>query len=186
MNIKQRKILILPTVILIMAIMIGFSAAWWRENLIINGDITTGTFTPELSLPYGQWYDNEEIKDVGTVEAEIIGPPFDTIVITIENAYPCYEAWVAIGVHHIGSVPQIIESITWDDAPPELEIWLTQYPNNPWPIVGTQIHNCIEVFFYLHIHVFEDDTAEPPILPLPDTTYTFTVTITCVQYNYFD
>jgi len=181
MNIKQRKILILPIVILMMTMMIGFSAAWWRENLVINGEITTGTYDSELSLPPG-WTDTETLKDIGHVSARIIGPPYDTIEITITDAYPCYEAYGPIGVHHIGSVPCIIEDIIID-APPELEIWTSAYPGNPWPVIGWQLHGCEEVFFYLHVHVFEDDTATPPILPLPDTTYTFTVTIKTIQYN---
>jgi hypothetical protein len=177
--IDTRKTLILP--IILVGLMTSVAAANWYATLKVTGNITTGTFTPELSLPPG-WTDNEVLKDVGHVSAEIIGPLWHKIEITITNAYPCYEAYGPIGVHHIGSVPAIIKSITWDDAPPELEIWITQYPGNPWPI-GYQLHGCHEIFFYLHVHVLEDDTAIPPIKPLPDTTYTFTVTITLVQYN---
>lgn len=180
--INSRKMLILP--VILMALMMGFAGAYWHDQLVIEGEITTGTYDSELSLPKDQWGDNEVEKDIGQVSAIIIGPPYDIIEITITDAYPCYEAWVVIGVHHIGSVPCIISDISWV-APPELEIWIAEYATYPWPI-GAQLHGCEEIFFYLYIHVFEDEMAEPPIEPLQDTTYAFTVTIETIQYNYFD
>jgi predicted ribosomally synthesized peptide with SipW-like signal peptide len=179
--IDTRKTLILP--IILVGLMIGVTAAYWTATLKVTGNITTGTFNPELSLPLGGWDDNEVTKDIGHVTADIIGPPYNKIVITIDHAYPSYEAWVSIGVHHVGTVPSILKDISWDPHPPELQIWITQCPPSPWPVIGQQLHHCQEIFFYLHVHVFEDDNAIPPIKPLPDTTYTFTVTITLVQYN---
>lgn len=182
--IDARKTLILP--IILVGLMTGVTAAYWNATLKVTGNITTGTFTPELSLPAGAWGDNEVLKNVGQVSAEFISP--NKIEVTITNAYPCYEAWVAIGIHNTGissasCIPLIVKSITWADAPPELQIWISQCPPSPWPVVGYQLHYCQEIFFYLHVHVLEDDTAKPPINPLPNTTYTFNVIILCVQYN---
>jgi predicted ribosomally synthesized peptide with SipW-like signal peptide len=177
--IDTRKTLILP--IILIGLMIGVTTAYWTTQLKVTGNITTGTFIPELSLPEHQCYDNEVLKDVGNVSAEFISA--NKIEVTITNAYPCYEAWVGIGVHNNGGIPLIIKSITWADAPPELQIWISPFPLNPWPVIGYQLHYCHEIFFFLHVHVFENDTAIPPINPLPNTTYNFNVTILCVQYN---
>ena len=67
----MKKSMILPVIILIFLSSISVSVAWWTDKLTIEGDITTGTFNPELSLV--RWYDNEEVKDVGIVTAQI-GP----------------------------------------------------------------------------------------------------------------
>jgi len=176
--IDTRKTLILPIVLMVM--MVGSSAAFWNATLKFKGNITTDDLKPELSLPPGQG-DNEVTKDIGHVKGEIYGPFPNTIVITIDHAYPSYAAWVAVGVHNAGSVPGIIH-ISWD-APPELEIWMSQYAGNPWPVEGYQLDYCHEIFFYVNVHVLENDAAVPPIKPLQDHTYTFTVTITFVQYN---
>jgi len=176
-----RKTLILPVVLMVM--MLGSSAAFWTTTLKLKGNITTDDFKPELSLPTDDWGDNEVLKDIGHVTADFVGPFPGTIVITIDHAYPGYEAYVGIGVHNAGSVPCIIKDISWAGAPPELQIWTSQRPGSPWPVIGYVFPYCTEIFFYLHVKVFEDDTAKPPINPLQDTTYSFTVNILLVQYN---
>lgn len=177
-----RKMLIVPVVLMVM--MIGSSAAFWNATLKFKGNITTDDFKPQLSLPGDDWGDNEMLKDIGHVTATFIGPtPPGKIVITIDHAYPGYEAYVGIGVHNVGSVPCIIKDISWDPSPRELQIWISQHGTDHWPVIGYQLDYCHEEFFYLHIKVIEDDTAVPPIKPSQDFSYTFTVTISLVQYN---
>ena len=184
-TIKSRKALILP--ILIMALMIGFTAAYWIDQLKITGKITTGTYSDELSLPVQDYPDNEPPeKDIGKTTAWISPtPPYDIITITVTGAYPGYESWVTVGLHHIGTVPAIIHLTI--DNPPELKVWYVPaekpgggyYPDPE----GYQIHGCNEIFWVIHIKVIEDDTANPPILPQQGTTYTFHMYVNTIQYN---
>lgn len=179
-NINSRKTLILP--ILIVVLMVGFAAANWIDQLKITGSITTGTFADELSLPVSDWPDNEPPeKDVGKTTASIPStPPYDVITITVTKAYPGYESWGTVGLHHIGTVPAIIHLTI--DAPPELHVWYECAPGYPDP-EGYQIHGCHEIFWVIHIEVIEDDMADPPILPQPETTYTFHMYVNTIQYN---
>jgi hypothetical protein len=178
--IDTRKTLILP--LILMGLMIGATGAWWTAKLKVTGTITTDNFLPQLSLPDGGWGDNEVTKDIGHVTAGI-NVPLTEINVSIDHAYPGYEAWVSIGIHNRGSVPCNISAISWVGAPPELKIWISPSPSYAWPVIGHILDYCHEIFFILHVRVYENDTAIPPILPLQDHTYKFNVTITCTQYN---
>lgn len=175
--IKSLKTLVIP--ILIMALITGFAAAYWSEQLVITGDITTTEFHADVSLPWPLiWDDNEEIKDVANIiDADTEGPK--KIVVVIDNAYPCYECWIKVGVHIMwGSMPGIIKDIIID-APPELDVWVEPYTLGQ-TIIGQQLHECQEFFMKVYCHVVE---IEGEIEPEQGTTYTFTVTIVMAQYN---
>lgn len=179
--IKSLKTLTIP--ILIMALTTGFAAAYWSEQLTITGDITTTEFHADVSLPTPWvWGDNEDVKDVACIEdAYTEGPK--KIVVVIENAYPCYECWIKVGVHIMwDSIPGNISEINID-APPELDVWVE--PFDPLPpdiptIYDVQLHECEEFFMKLYCHVVEIPGV---VEPLQDHTYTFTVTIVMIQYN---
>jgi len=169
---KIRKISIIIAMLLSAFALVGFTYAHWSKTVTIEGTIETGTynvgFTPTLIIS-----DNELERDVGKVEAELIDLDddgvYDKIEVTIENAYPCYEAYIDCFIHNYGTVPAIIQDITVD-APTELTVeidWFI-YP-------GMQIDPGDEVMAEIYVHV--EETANP------DSTYTFTGTIDTIQWN---
>jgi len=189
--IDTRKTLILP--IILIGLMTGVTAAYWTAQLKATGNITTSEMNVILSLPAGEWYDNEKIKDVGTVTASYENSKL--IEVTITNAYPGYEAWVKIGWHILKTPPPEpvhgrLTAINTEveghpDTPTdELEIWWEPFITDPnsdgYVYIGKQLTPCNEYFIWLHVRVLEDEISPDP---LQDTTYSFTVTIIISQYN---
>jgi len=187
----------------------GMAYAWWHEDLVIDGDIYTGNFDTEFSLPAwppGIWGDNEPGTDIwhrvlSPVDltkdvADVTNMEFvnlNTISITIGNAYPGYEAWVFFGWVCKGTVPAHVRDVTYEayneagELVDDVQLLIVphdspiQYP----PITEAQLHGPAgEWFGWIHIFILEDDYAQPPILPQQDHTYTFLVTIHTIQYNY--
>jgi hypothetical protein len=189
--IDTRKTLILP--IILIGLMTGAAAANWTATLKVTGTITTSEMKVILSLPGGEWDDNEKIKDVGHVTASYENS--ELIKVTITNAYPGYEAWVKIGLHILKNPPPQpvhgrLTAINTEveghpDTPTdELDIWWESVIKDPtkdgYVYIGKQLTPCNEYFIWLHIHVLEDEIAPDP---LPNTTYTFTVSFIVSQYN---
>lgn len=189
--IDTRKTLILP--IILIGLMVSATAANWTAQLKITGNITTSEMEVILSLPAGECYDNEITKDIGKVSCSFEN--LELIKVTITNAYPSYEAWCKIGWHILKSPPPEpvhgrltainIEVEGHPDTPTdELEIWWEPFITDPksdgYVYIGKQLTPCSEYFIWLHVHVLEDEIAPDP---LPNTTYTFTVTIIVSQYN---
>jgi predicted ribosomally synthesized peptide with SipW-like signal peptide len=186
----QKKLAILPIVLVAMLLTTGAAYAFWYDTLTISGDVTTSDFDVDWSLTtYG---DNEpDGKDTVllTDSCFVMEQDWNTVTVTIDGAYPCYEFWFRIGVVCAGQVPAHLKDSVVIDAPAELEITLTDenggpaFPDNefgqPW-----QLHFGYEYFLLIKVHVFEDDNAVPPILPHQGQTYTFTITIPLIQYNY--
>jgi hypothetical protein len=179
--IKSLKNLAIP--ILIMAMITGFAAAYWSDQLVITGEITTTEFHADVSLPTPLiWDDNEDVKDVGYIE-DAYTDGSKKIVVIIDNAYPCYECWIKVGVHIMwDSIPGNISEIIIN-APPELDVWVE--PFDPLPpecptLYDVQLHECEELFMKVYCHVLE---IEGVVEPEQDTTYEFTVTFVMIQYN---
>jgi len=165
---------------------VSASYALWYEDLIIDGTVTTGTFSAEWSLPEPLEYgDNDDGgKDVADI-TYIHLIDWETCQVTIENAYPFYEAWFKIGIVCRGNIPLHVKEIIYD-GPDCIEVWLDPDPlNDPrYPDGIAQIHQFGEYFTWVHIRIIEDDNAEPPIDPEQDHTYMFTLTVRTIQYNY--
>ena len=117
-------------------------------------------------------YPYEEVKDVGNAWCEILDDG-KTILVTVENGYPCYEATMWYTIANVGTVPVHIQDIVVDNPNP-----ITVEVTGIAP--GTQIHPISEPGVVptpgdLHIHVLQE--AEQ------GAWYTFTVTINAVQWN---
>jgi len=186
---SQKKLAILPIMLVIMLLTTGAAYAYWYDTLTIDGDITTSDFSVVISIPVEGHGDDEtkDIVDIGYSNI-VVDPGQISCTITLTGAYPCWHGWYRLGVESTGTVPVHITGYTIDPNPDELDIWVTNEAGGT-PFVDAngdpiQLHFGGEYFFLLHIHVFEDDEATPPILPEQGATYTFTITITCIQYNY--
>lgn len=194
---KVNKFVLLPIVLTIMLIITGVSYAWWQGNLTITGTLTTTNFHATVSLPVPGGgpvpffsEDNEEPeKDIGYVKDVTIDQDIDKFTINISDAYPCYEAWILLGIENNGDLPLHLKEIIYEDVPPELEIWFEPYIfliDNfvPVPLLDIQLHHGEEYWFWIHIHVFEDDDSVPPIQPQQNTDYSFSIILRTIQYNY--
>lgn len=184
--------------LVVMLISAGTAYAYWYDSLTISGDVTTANFDVELSLPQ-HWYYDCEWKDVVT-EADVYfdwDTVFgDDVTITVNGAYPGYHGAILIGVISRGTVPAHMKGdpiINTVPDVPEFNVWLDDWSigdtmddicqgpyYDPFPDCW-QLHE-LEYFFYIHFEVIEDDAAG--ILPQQGATYTFTVTLPLIQYNY--
>ena len=180
----QKKLAILPVMLIVMLFSVGATYAYWYDNLTVVGEITTSDFDVELSLV--GWGDLED-KDIVTDDdvTMTMAEDWNSVTITVDGAYPCYQAYFIIGIVCRGKVPAHLKGPVEIEAPPELEIDIVHYPDGGIAFPECwQLHWSFEYFIQINMHVFEDDQGDPPILPQPGATYTFTVTIPLIQYNY--
>jgi predicted ribosomally synthesized peptide with SipW-like signal peptide len=201
---SHKKLAILPIMVAAMLVFTGVAYAYWYDKLTIHGEITTNDFNCELSLPT-DWYVDCEWKDV--VDEEDISfiwehtglhpDAYDKITITIDGAYPSYHGVIKIGIVSRGSVPAHIKGDPVINKVPELEVWLDEYiPGQPLderclPPYTDPFPDCWqlhqqEFFFLIHFHVYEnDDPNDGPIVqPKQGETYSFSITLPLIQYNY--
>jgi uncharacterized membrane protein len=169
---RNKKLMIIPMLLVCTLALIGFVYAHWSKTLYINGNVETGNFsvgfTPTLIIS-----DNEFEKDVGTVTASLIDLDgdgvYDKIEVTIGNAYPCYEAYIDCYIKNYGTIPVKIQSIIVN-APSQLTVEIN------WFIYPSmQIDPGDEVMAEIYVHVLQEASQ--------GSTYTFTGTINAIQWN---
>ena len=180
---------------------LGVGYAHWTGNLYVNGTATTGTmcvgwylwdpgdpgtdvdfvFNPLTGLP------ERALQHIGTgtiapdpasLTCSCVVPPgsvpiphYQTLVATIDNAYPYYYVDWELHVHNCGSLPVMIyEAVI--DAPPELYVHM---PDGQLP---RKLHECEENVWSLIVYCRQPDDPNPGDPGVePDTQYQFTVTI---------
>jgi len=158
----------------------GVAFAHWTDTLYINGTVNTGTFGAELSVDMG--CDSEPPgKDVSSISGTLSDDK-KTIRVTVSNAYPCIHYYLPIDLQCVGSVPLIIQSIEYyrGDLPENTTLEIVQDPaHGEEPVIaeGTQLHQGQTAYGLLHLHLDEDAGQ--------GETYSFTVTINVVQWNYY-
>jgi len=131
---QNKKLMTIPIVLMLALLTVGFAYAHWSQILYIEGTVDTGSFTVGIiekscAEKYydpntGTYEDGEwEGKDVGKiVKCEwgqlktdpITGKSgYDSVVVEIENAYPCYRVHVTICISNLGTVPaHIVDIVT--------------------------------------------------------------------------
>ena len=96
----------------------GFTLAHWDDEVEVTGSIALGTFNVTMSLE--DFYDNEDLLDVGTVTAslydvddgdDIDGGIIDGLMISISNMYPGYVACVEFNIENSGTIPAELVAI---------------------------------------------------------------------------
>lgn len=140
----EKKMLVLPVLIMMALSMTGVAMAHWRDSIQLKGKISMGSLTLAFSTPRDpepevvEWHilDNGDRergepcgKEVAVTTAvyenwivdEHTGKGgYKTLVITIDNAYPCYEPHVWFVLHNIGTTPMDIENYLVSDPTGEL------------------------------------------------------------------
>jgi hypothetical protein len=172
----MKKIFILCLALVLALGSLGTAYALWYDELFIVGTVDTGTF--DLQWTYCGCFDVES-KDVGSISCQPGADP-DTLIITVTNGYPCYEADCEVELTSFGTVPAHFESI---EITPHDFTLASAYGANDGELyivlvdgVGQlQLHQGDSTALSFRIHV-EQCAAQ-------GATYTFTVTLHFVQYN---
>jgi hypothetical protein len=120
----KTKVSILIILAMIVLSTMGYSYA------CLNGGIQTNCYLCNCAVVFTKviTWDNEIVKDVGHVRAQI-SCTGDTIKVCIENAYPCYRAYVNYTIQNQGQCPIRFVNITIiNPSPTVLEITATSLP----------------------------------------------------------
>ena len=123
----KSKMVGLFALVMIALTVAGFAYAHWSETLVLSGTVKTGKL--DLAWSCKCWDNEGELKDVGKISCNIED---DTLTITVENAYPCYEVGGTIDIKNVGTVPAVLkgykitlpEDVTYEYNPYTREIIL--------------------------------------------------------------
>jgi hypothetical protein len=196
---------------------LGLGYAHWSQTIYIEQTVETGTLIvgfQELILSEDP---EAEGKDVGSITGEMVNqkgehyseywgklmPIYEKILVTIDNAYPCYGVHIVFTVANGGTIPADVTEVSLSDPTGELNFeWTTPPPASPaygyfWKdfndngsyddpgekiikvqfvnLVGIQLDPCDEHKSELDLHV--EQAAEQ------GHTYHITCEIENVQWN---
>jgi len=163
-------------------LMVGFTEILLNETHV---DPTTGDKVP------GEYLD----KDVGEVTYVLEGRRecvhtgkygYEGVLVTITDAYPCYQAHITFVVENLGTIPVIFEGVTITDPTDELtydpdlealvdadgvEIINFDFVN----LIGVQLDYCEDTKAEVDVHIKQDAKE--------CYSYQFRVDIDAIQYN---
>jgi len=166
-----------------MAVMLLMSLVYalWSADIMISGTIETGTVE-------GMWISAESNdggidpgydKDVGSVMFDGLGT--DTLIVIVDNTYPCYNVTITAVYEYTGTVPAIVNktvvtTIDWTPASSyganDGPVWLNVTHDAP---VGRQLHPGDTITVVIELHV--EQCAEQ------DASYAFTLEMELIQWN---
>ena len=207
----MNKIVLISLALVLALGSLGVGYALWSDTMYLNGTVQTGTLeweylrTPEAPgepprPPIVTHDDNpldppDFLKDVAStswiyVDSDSDGD-FDTLELTIDNAYPGYTNHCAFWVHGKGSVPLHIEKVYFivNDVVIEtltanggvlMDLGVGAIPGDDVYVYwgdnfGTQLHFCDYADMSFDITVLQ---------PAPQgATMTFSIELEAVQYN---
>lgn len=157
---------------LVLALGIGF--AFWTGMLSIGSTVEAGDSGVEFSSGFIDCSTNDppgtidpgKDKDVGCATAQLESPEnngYEQVIVSITNAYPCYECEVYVTVQNHGTLPATIQTVTVT-SPPEITV-----TTDIEALVGVVLDPAQTVDGTVSVHV-EQSAAQAAI-------YTFTVEI---------
>ncbi|MEM4576260.1 MAG: hypothetical protein QW701_02215 [Candidatus Nezhaarchaeales archaeon] len=177
----MKKLAYVLSALVAVMLLIGLVYTLWSTNVLVSGTIETGTVE-------GMWVSavsNDEgvdpgyDKDVGGVIFDGLGT--DTLIVVVDNTYPCYNATITAVYRYTGTVPAIVNetvitTIGWtpssgygaNDGP----VWLQITHDAP---VGRQLHQGDEITVVIKVHV--EQCADQ------DASYPFALEMELIQWN---
>ena len=208
----ERKTAISMLAIFIVAIsVVSVAYAMWSGTLRANVTVKTGEVDWEIynvniwldkcAYPINDYFWNATLgnyeqtnKDVGCTNVTLMDSDldgdYDTMNVTIHNAYPWYYTHIAFKVHNDGSIPIKVWKIVVDgteyfeiqpgqgilidlnnDSKPDVQMW--------WgDSFGTQIEPCSSVDISFDLTVLQDAPE--------NSTLTFTISFMAIQWNEYE
>jgi len=129
---RGKKLMLIPTLVLLSLVLIGFAYAHWEKIVTISGTIETGTLELRIvsAADDDDGIDPGKDKDVADTVIRIDPNDPQKAIITITNAYPCYYVYWHITIENTGTIPaklkQIIIENPYEDYI-EVDAWDYQY-----------------------------------------------------------
>ncbi len=218
---ETKKIMATFAALMIALSAVGFAYAAWKDMVYIEGTVEMGDFLVGW-LNITECYDIDlqwdVPKEVATLTCELEDPEtgvhhidpetgepqtvYHTLVVTVENAYPQYEAWCKVDLKNAGTIPAHIVSVVLTPGA-GLVISNTTFDANGNP-VGWELTDTDTDLPALNVFVCKQETrlslvcnqidpctAEPVDLWLEVkqegcemcNTYTFSFEIEAIQWN---
>ena len=127
MRIQRIAILFLTGIIALALCGVGY--AMWDKTIDVGGTaqmaekFDCGFTACSTNDPPGT-IDPGKDKDVGCAIAELASPEdgdYEQVIVTIDNAYPCYECEVSVTVHNDGTIPARVGALDIT-SPPEVTV----------------------------------------------------------------
>ncbi|MGB9802993.1 hypothetical protein [Desulfofundulus sp.] len=116
----MKKVKFIGLALLLALALMGAAFAAWSNTLTGNATLETGTL--DSSIAPGTVSDNDpEGLDVANVTATA-GEDGKSIAITVNNAYPGYEARVPFTVSNNGTIPVDVSDLTFTGVPEALTV----------------------------------------------------------------
>jgi len=186
----MKKIIGVFAALMVALAMTGVAFACWSQTIYIEGTVETG----EVCVGFvGADCEDEEYlgKDVGDVSCDLEdwkcyteehGDAYETLVMTLSNVYPSYEAWCEITIANCGTIPvNLVDLVIRPVSDPngllkhvDWEIVDWYWPNCP------QIDPCETVTAVIYIHIEQEvDMQECP----ENATATFEGELVFCQWN---
>lgn len=203
----MKKIGIIALTLVLALGSLGVGYAHWSDQLYVEGTVKGGQLmvgfsealineTHENPNPPPEMLDGEYLgKEVGETTCEFVGYRecvhtgkygYEGILVTITDAYPCYQSHITFVVDNLGTIPVIFEGVTIIDPTGELtydptlealvdadgtEIINFDFVN----LIGWQLDYCEDTKAEIDVHIKQDAKEH--------YTYKFRVEIDAIQYN---
>lgn len=200
---RNIKLVVLPTLVILGLLMTGFAYACWSQTLYIEGSVASGELDWEIKGPINcmdELGENDWNADCSwnfwQVDKDVGGPTVlrladtdgdgdnDTLYVKLQNAYPGYAEEISFYVHNNGTIPLVFEKVIIDNQEISdggtIFLDLTGEGDNDIKIrwgdsVGDQFEPCISKEVSFSILVLQDAPQ--------GATLSFTIKLVAVQWN---
>jgi len=165
-------------VVMIALMVAGLAYATWTETLYISGTVETGDL--DAHMVAGDSWDSEPgLKDYSDIYCYVEETDPYTLIVVVENAYPCIDYYQEFGIENTGTIPLNITSIS---APTGNftgvgTVEVGTFVDDEWTPVELpiQVEPGDTALLTLHVHLTNNANEL--------STYVFEITVTVAQWN---
>lgn len=179
----MKRVRFLALALAVALVLMGAAYAAWSENMPIHGTVTTGELDWYFNGQGGQDTDDDYVCDPGFVNERQLDKDvarttlvrqdtdgdgdYDTVKVTVTNAYPSYYNRVFVNMKNNGTIPIKVQQPVINSPGAVSVHWIDS--------VGTVLSpgGALSVWFEFRV----DESA------LDNSTYTFTIRIPGIQWD---
>lgn len=153
----KEKILTLITLTFIAMSISGFTYSQWNDVIVVRNTMEFGDLTLRFVHPLDCWDNDDATKDVGKCTCEYTNPDtvsggFETLKISITNAYPGYEAYCNFKLKNVGTLPDHIDKVL---ITPETGLKIGEnYTDTNGNPIGWRLDDAVTDEPVLHVYVY--------------------------------